>query len=77
MRRKVGYVSNLQEIPTILSTDEAAKCLNRKPRTLHKWSCLGNGPIQPVRVNGRLGWRLTDIQKLLSGTATDLASARP
>ena len=50
-----------------LPTDEAANALNRKPQTLRKWACLENGPIRPIRINGRLAWRINDIQKLLNG----------
>ncbi|WP_175826895.1 helix-turn-helix domain-containing protein [Burkholderia gladioli] len=54
-------------LPEVLPTDEAAAALNRKPQTLRKWACLENGPIRPVRINGRLAWRVSDIQALLSG----------
>ena len=52
-----------------LPTDEAALALNRKPQTLRKWACLENGPIRPIRINGRLAWRISDIQQLLNGEA--------
>ncbi|KVN75874.1 helix-turn-helix domain-containing protein [Burkholderia ubonensis] len=54
-------------LPEVLPTDEAAAALNRKPQTLRKWACLENGPIRPVRINGRLAWRVSDIQALLGG----------
>ncbi|CAE6863963.1 hypothetical protein R69608_00356 [Paraburkholderia nemoris] len=54
-------------LPEVLSTDEAAAAINRKPQTLRKWACLESGPIRPVRINGRLAWRVSDIQALLSG----------
>nr|WP_087132079.1 helix-turn-helix domain-containing protein [Caballeronia pedi] len=52
-------------LPEILPTDEAAALLNRKPQTLRKWACLENGPIRPIRINGRLAWRVKDLQALL------------
>lgn len=52
-----------------LTTDEAAAALNRKPQTLRKWACLECGPIRPVRICGRLAWRVSDIQNLLNGGA--------
>ncbi|MBY4694507.1 helix-turn-helix domain-containing protein [Burkholderia latens] len=58
---------NQAGLPEILPTDEAAAALNRRPQTLRKWACLENGPIRPVRINGRLAWRVSDIQALLSG----------
>ncbi len=50
-----------------IPTDESAHALSRKPQTLRKWACLGNGPIRPVRVNGRLMWRVADLARLLNG----------
>lgn len=54
-----------RETRTAIDTATAAFLLNRKPGTLHKWSNLGRGPIQPVRVNGRLAWPVADIRRLL------------
>ncbi len=53
----------------VLPTNEAAAAINRAPQTLRKWACLENGPIRPVRINGRLAWRVADLQKLLQGDA--------
>jgi len=49
-----------------LPTNEAAPPIHRKPQTLRKWACYG-GPISPVRINGRLAWRVSDLICLLSG----------
>ena len=54
-------------LPSVLPTGAAAKALNRAPQTLRKWACLENGPIRPLRINGRLAWRTSDILKLLDG----------
>ncbi|VWB64681.1 helix-turn-helix domain-containing protein [Burkholderia lata] len=54
-------------LPEVLPTDEAAAAINRKPQTLRKWACLENGPIRPVRINGRLAWRVADLAALLRG----------
>lgn len=56
-----------QETRSHVETRCAAFHLNRKPQTLFSWSCLGNGPIRPVRVNGRLAWATIDIKCLLNG----------
>lgn len=53
-----------------LPTAEAAPVLNREPQTLRKWACLENGPIRPVRINGRLAWRVADLAALLNGGAS-------
>jgi hypothetical protein len=54
-------------LPEVVPTDQAAAALNRRPQTLRKWACLDNGPIRPMRINGRLAWRVSDLQTLLSG----------
>lgn len=48
-----------------VDTAAAAFYLNRKPQTLRVWACLENGPIRPVRVNGRLAWRVADIKAVM------------
>ncbi|MBA9902668.1 helix-turn-helix domain-containing protein [Burkholderia cepacia] len=58
---------NRAGLPEVLPTDEAAAAINRKPQTLRKWACFENGPIRPVRINGRLAWRVSDLQTLLNG----------
>ena len=50
-----------------LPTNESAHALNRKDQTLRKWACHDNGPIRPIRVNGRLMWLVKDIAALLNG----------
>ena len=51
----------------VVATQEAAAAINRRPQTLRKWACLENGPIRPIRINGRLAWRVSDLQSLLNG----------
>lgn len=58
--------TNLAHRAEIVTTLEAANLLNRKPQTLRKWACLESGPIRPLRINGRLAWRLADIQALIA-----------
>lgn len=55
------------ETRTAIPTDSAAYYLSRKPQTLRAWACLENGPIRPVRINGRLAWKVADIQAVLNG----------
>lgn len=47
-----------------LTTREAAFHLNRAEQTLRIWAMRGT-PIKPVRVNGRLGWPVAELKKLL------------
>lgn len=49
----------------VLTTAEAAHYLNRKQQTLRIWACRESGPIRPIRVHGRLGWRLSDVRRCL------------
>lgn len=56
-------------IPETLLTAPAAESINRKSGTLRKWACTGTGPIKPVRINGRLHWKITDLRTLLDGGA--------
>jgi len=60
-----GTIPLEQETRTALSTREAARHLNRKMQTLHIWACKENGPIRPVRVNGRLAWPVADLRRVL------------
>lgn len=55
----------------ILPTNEAAPLINRSDQTLRKWACLECGPIRPVRINGRLGWKVADIAALLNGEVAE------
>lgn len=50
--------------PTV-PTKQAAFYLDRKPQTMRAWSCLNNGAIRPLRVNGRLAWSVKEIKKVL------------
>ncbi|WP_087086439.1 hypothetical protein [Caballeronia catudaia] len=52
-------------IQAVCATNVAAVALDRQPQTLRKWACLENGPIRPIRINGRLAWRVADIKRLL------------
>ncbi|QVN19567.1 DNA-binding protein [Burkholderia pyrrocinia] len=63
----INPLANRVGFPEVLPTDEAAAVINRKPQTLRKWACLENGPIRPVRINGRLAWKVSDLQSLLNG----------
>ena len=54
--------------PTV-PTDQAAYYLNRQPQTLRAWACLENGALRPIRINGRLAWKVADIKRLLNGDA--------
>jgi hypothetical protein len=46
---------------------EAAAALSLQPQTLRAWSSTGSGPIRPVKLAGRLYWRVADLLRLLEG----------
>ena len=46
-------------------TAAAAFYLNRRPQTLRAWACLENGPLRPVRINGRLAWPVAELRRVL------------
>lgn len=50
--------------PTV-ETASAAHYLNRRPQTLRGWACLENGPLRPMRINGRLAWKVSDLRRVL------------
>lgn len=56
-----------QETRSHVETACAAFHLIRKEQTLRAWACLENGPLRPVRVNGRLAWEVAAIKRLLNG----------
>jgi len=31
-----------------------------------RWAGFENGPLKPIRVNGRLAWSVNDIKKILN-----------
>lgn len=48
-----------------VTTEEAAFYLSRRPQTLRCWACHEDGPIRPLRINGRLAWPVAELRKLL------------
>ena len=54
----------LEYRPTV-ATAAAAHYLNRRPQTLRGWACLENGPLRPIRINGRLAWPVSELRRLL------------
>ena len=62
-----SIVPLLEEKRSALPTREAALHLSRAEQTLRIWACTESGPIRPIRINGRLAWRVDDIRALLAG----------
>lgn len=53
------------ETRTVLPTLETAFHLNRAQQTLRLWACRRDGPIRPLRINGRLAWQVSDLKRVL------------
>lgn len=49
------------------TTAEAAAILRVKVQTMRKWACLDNGPVRPIRRNGRLLWPGAGLHQCLQG----------
>lgn len=54
--------------PTV-PTEQAAHYLLRRPQTLRGWACREDGPMRPIRIMGRLGWKVADIKAMLGVAA--------
>ena len=50
--------------PTV-PNEQAAYYLNRRPQTCRAWACLENGPLRPLRINGRLAWPVAELRRVL------------
>jgi hypothetical protein len=67
MQTEAQYTPLVRENRTAIDTNAAAFHLGRKPQTLRKWACHEDGPLRPIRINGRLAWSVADLMRLLSG----------
>ncbi|MFO1262783.1 MAG: DNA-binding protein [Rhodoferax sp.] len=51
--------------PTV-ETAAAAHYLNRRPQTLRTWAMnSGTGPVNCIRINGRLAWPVAELRRVL------------
>ncbi len=58
----------LEHRPAV-DTAAAAYYLTRRPQTLRGWACHEDGPLRPIRINGRLAWKTEDLRRLLGVAA--------
>jgi hypothetical protein len=63
-RQKRKLTPLVDEPRATVGTNDAALHLGREPQTLRLWACHENGPLRPLRINGRLAWRVSDLRKL-------------
>lgn len=61
----LGFVALSFERRTHVDTACAAFHLGRKPQTLRVWASYENGPLRPIRINGRLAWSVAEIRRVL------------
>lgn len=57
------------ETRAALPTNEAAYHLNRAQQTLRLWAMREDGPLRPMRINGRLAWPVAELRRLLGVAA--------
>lgn len=50
---------------THVTTSVMCRHLGRKEQTARIWAMRENGPLRPIRVNGRLAWPVAEIRRLL------------
>ena len=55
--------------PTV-DTATAAYYLNRKQQTMRCCSCHEDGPLRPIRINGRLAWPVSELRRVLGVAPT-------
>lgn len=60
-----AFVALTDETRSAVDTACAAFHLSRQPQTLRGWACREDGPLRPIRVNGRLAWKTEDLRRLL------------
>ena len=48
-----------------VDTAHAAYLLSRRPQTLRAWACREDGPLRPLRINGRLAWPVSELRRVL------------
>ena len=66
----------LQQFPPLelvtkpnVDTAAAAYYFTRQQQTLRGWACHENGPIRPLRINGRLAWPVSELRHVLGVSA--------
>lgn len=60
-----AHVSLDRETRAAVDTDTAAYHLSRRPQTLRAWACHEDGPMRPLRINGRLAWPVSELRRVL------------
>ncbi len=61
----IDFIPLDKETRTHVSTKVMCHHLGRQEQTARGWACHEDGPLRPIRVNGRLAWAVADIKRLL------------
>lgn len=64
-KRAPAFASLDRETRSAVDTATAAYHLNRRPQTLRGWACHEDGPLRPLRINGRLAWPVAELRRVL------------
>ena len=65
LRKEEKLAELIESGTSLVSHTDFAKVMGYKENTIRIWASKGNGPIQPIIVNGTYKWRLTDIRNLI------------
>jgi hypothetical protein len=63
--RNRAFPPLISETRYSVGTATAAFWVLREQQTLRSWACHQSGPIQPIRVHGRLAWPVSEIKRLM------------
>ena len=65
----IDFIPLDKETRTHVTTKVMCHHLGRKEQTARGWACHEDGPLRPIRVNGRLAWAVADICRILGVTS--------
>ena len=63
--RPCDFIPLNNELRSHVSTKIMCWHLDRAEQTARIWACKENGPLRPIRVNGRLAWPVSEIRRVL------------
>ena len=66
MEKQTAHFPALESVTRpAVDTAAAAYYLNRRPQTMRGWACHEDGPLRPLRINGRLAWPVAELRRVL------------
>lgn len=70
------FVPLEQETRAAVDTATAAHHYIRRPQTLRAWASSEDGPVRPIRINGRLAWLVSDIRRVVGRDPTNATKTK-